>query len=179
MLGADQETAETWTGLPDRGETLLGICAYYNYIEFAKLILKFGGDINAKSSPPPHYAARQGKDVTSPRTPLFIAVERGNLEFAQLLLVGAVDNTGQRVIAQTDLKANTATPLFRASADGDAEMVDLLLNNGGRQQINYATDDITPLGAAVLEGHKRVAELLLASDADLEPPGVAADGIRS
>jgi len=57
--------------------------------------------------------------------------------------------------------------LFEASAAGEVERVERLLGEGGAPITAYSGDGWTPLHLAAFFGHTKIAELLLAHDADV------------
>src|SRR4051795_13604022 len=58
--------------------------------------------------------------------------------------------------------------LFEASAAGDTERVERLIGDAGAEPINgFSGDGWTPLHLAAFFGHTKIAELLLAHDADV------------
>lgn len=56
------------------------------------------------------------------------------------------------------------SPLFKAAEGGHVGIVELLLQAGARQNHDVHNAMTTPLNAAIVEGHTRVAELLLEHD---------------
>lgn len=62
------------------------------------------------------------------------------------------------------------TPLSRAAARGDADMVRFLLAHRAEKEIDHAGNFGTALGMAALEGHLEVMQILLNAGADIDGP---------
>ncbi len=79
--------------------------------------------------------------------------------------------------------ADGTTPLYRASVQGRAEIVRMLLQSGAdANRESAAGDEGLPLCAAVCHGHDDVAEALLRAGADPDRPerdGMTANDWRS
>lgn len=94
-------------------------------------------------------------------------------EVGRLLRVGADPDLPDR---------DGTTPLYRASVQGRADTVRLLLAAGaGANRESGAGDEGLPLCAAVCQEHEDVAELLLRAGADpdlVETGGLSAAGYR-
>ncbi len=91
-------------------------------------------------------------------TPLFLAVENGNVEIARLLL-----NYGAKVNARD---AQRRTPLMRIDSESDIEMVDLLLQFGAKVDLEDKEGN-TALMAAAEESDAKVVEALIKAGADV------------
>jgi serine/threonine protein kinase len=117
--------------------------------EIVELLIKYGADVNAKND--------------NGATPLFIAVDRGNLDIVELLIqngaeINVRDNSGQ-------------TPLFYATERGHEDIVKeniakLLIECGALINIkdNYGK---TPLSIAAFRQDKKLVQLLINKGADL------------
>jgi len=153
----------------ERGsETPLHAAVTEGHKEIAELLIAKGADINAKndsSRTPLHYAAKSGqKDVVElliakgadpnvknkwDRTPLDNAVAEGHKEVVKLLIENGAD-ASLHVVARL----------------GDLARVKSLIENGADVNAKDKKRQI-PLHAAVAEGHKEIAELLIAKGADV------------
>jgi ankyrin repeat protein len=107
------------------------------------------------------------------KTPLSLAVEKGNIDIAQFLIKRGAD------VNLADME--NKSPLHIAAAKGDPEIVMLLLeqeavdiDDRSRIQRDGFEGGWTPLHMACLEGHPEIVRLLLEHGADRE----AKDGIQ-
>ncbi|MBX9890026.1 MAG: ankyrin repeat domain-containing protein [Amoebophilaceae bacterium] len=107
-----------------------------NDVDIVNALLAAGADIKAEN--------KEGD------TPLHAAAAKGNTEIVQIFIKKKAD-----VNAQNRQKH---TPLFAASAEGDLEVVNLLIAAGATVQVQG--NETTPLMAAVLNGHIKVASVL-------------------
>ena len=92
------------------------------------------------------------------RLPLHEAIEKGDTETVQTLIVdqAALDSKNQF----------GATPLHLATANGNLPMVQLLLHAGAKpDQINFAKQ--TPLHFAALNGNAQIAQVLIQAGAEV------------
>ena len=81
----------------------------------------------------------------------------------------------QKEIVNLLVSRGAPLDLFEASAAGEVERVERLL--GDRADVNtYSGDGWTPLHLAAFFGHTKIAELLLASDADIAARSRNANG---
>lgn len=90
-------------------------------------------------------------------TPLFLAVENGNVELAEYLL-----RFGAKINARDD---NKQTPLMRVDADASAEHVRLLIKYGAKLNLTDA-DGNTPLILAANSVSREVLQVLLVNGAN-------------
>jgi ankyrin repeat protein len=92
-------------------------------------------------------------------TPLFIAVDSGNLEVATLLLESGSDT-------EIPAKRGKQTPLHRAATNNDAEMVRLLVAHGAKIN-SRGFQKITPLFAAVSRNNLNAIRALVEGGANV------------
>ena len=131
------------------GLTPLHTAARYGRREIAKLLLKYGADVNVNSD--------YGISLAG-RTPLHEAVEHGEKEICALLLEHDAE------VNASDPK--NETPLHVAAKEGYTEICGLLISNGA--DINArAKDGQTPLFYATCLGRTETCRFLLQSGADL------------
>ena len=123
-----------WSG----GKTLLHLAAGDTQNELARLLIRFGANVNA--------------DYSGYGTPIHEAIEAGNTEGMSLLVehgarVDTPDNSGRR-------------PLHKVARYGDPAMVDILLRNGA--EINQVdADGQTPLDLAITWRRDAVVKMLI------------------
>lgn len=103
-----------------------------------------------------------GVDFNSPDSPAFTALKepakKGHLEIAKCLIKNGANPNAV-------LKFWPEPPLFGAALYGNAEMVELLIQNGA--DVNYKNDiGKTPIECAVRGGNIQIVKLLLAKGAD-------------
>ncbi len=110
----------------------------YGRVDFARMLLDNGADVNAKDS--------------TDRTPLHFASDYGYLKLAQFLL-----DQGANLDAQT---SSQSTPLYMASRSGHLEIVQVLLDHGADVNVR-GLYYLTPYQAATQNRHRDVAQLLL------------------
>ncbi len=139
-VDARTEYAINWQGRrQDRGDTPLHFAAMEGHRSLAQLLLEKGADVNAKGE----------RD----ETPLYVAAARNRTELVELLL-------GRKAsVNTTNLWGET--PLCNASRLGNERMVEHLIANGADVNLGQ------PLFGALWNENPRVAELLLASAADI------------
>jgi len=92
------------------------------------------------------------------RTPLLIAVSRGDVSMVQLLLRNRADPDGS---------AMSVSPLALAAAEGRTDFVQVLLEAGANRNQRAYRHGKTPLHLAAEYGHAEVVELLIAAGADV------------
>ncbi|HMF13013.1 MAG TPA: ankyrin repeat domain-containing protein, partial [Gemmataceae bacterium] len=127
----------------DRGVTPLHVAAESGATEAVRLLLKKGGDANARDE--------------SGRTPLLLAAEHHRQEIVRLLI-----EAGANVDAKDDLGS---VPL--CGATGDKACVEMLLK--ARADFNAADKHLGPaLFVSAYRGHTEAVKLLLASGAKLD-----------
>jgi ankyrin repeat protein len=169
------------------GRTPLHWAAEGGHTEVVRLLLAAGADVDAEDrdcgSKPLHLAAQGGhtdviqllldagadvnvEDRESGSRPLYYAVWKGHVPAAKLLLergaaVDAINLTRSSVSAGS---IRNETALDRASADGRADLVGLLLAHG-------ANITRRPLFSALAGGHIEVMRLLLDHGADVSARG--------
>jgi hypothetical protein len=104
----------------------------------------------------------RGEDVNGREddrtTPLFIAVENGNLEITEMLL-----NFGAKVNARNEQKE---TPLMKLDEDASKEMVELLIQNGAKVNLTDSLDN-TPLILAAGAAKPEVVQALIDAGAGI------------
>lgn len=129
------------------GKTPLMIAALWCVrTEIIKLLISSGADINAYEF--------------DGWTPLFYAIEQGNLEAVELLL-----SSGANINVQDD---RGRTPLLYAIDEGKLEIVELLIKSGANIEIP-SKDRMTPLMLAFWNGHTEILNLLLRDKASIVP----------
>jgi TonB family protein len=103
-------------------------------------------------------------------TPLYLAVQWGNKEMAELLLANGAD-INARSGSRSQLGMGADTPLHEAVTNGRKEMVEFLLAHGA--DVN-AEDDFgyTPLHLAAEKGHRDVLEMQLANKAEINAKSI-------
>lgn len=104
----------------------------------------------------------RGEDVNGREldrtTPLFIAVENGNIEITQMLL-----GFGAKVNARNEQKE---TPLMKLDADASKELVELLVRNGAKLEVTDLLDN-TPLILAAGSAKPEVVKALIDAGASV------------
>jgi ankyrin repeat protein len=91
-------------------------------------------------------------------TPIFLAVENGNVELVEILL-----NFGARINARDD---NKQTPLMRLDSDASAELVRLLLGRGAKANAVDADGNTPLISAAENSASAEILQILLESGAN-------------
>ncbi|MEQ8222355.1 MAG: ankyrin repeat domain-containing protein [Candidatus Eremiobacterota bacterium] len=171
--------------------SLLHYSCQYGFIDFVKLLVKAGVNLEVKDSKgftPLHislggnictpnethkevikFLLDNGADINAKTnrgdTVLFIAVIKGNKDIIELLI-----NKG----ANLEL-GDKSTPLFTAAYNNNLEIASLLIDRGAN--IDIKSSGITPLITAALEGHTDMVKLLIDRGADLNvstPEGLTA-----
>ena len=95
---------------------------------------------------------------TDTRTALMTAAEKGNVDSLEDLL-----GSGGRINAMSP----EGTPLYLAAANGNTEVVWMLLRQGADPDRGLP-GGTTPLMAAASQGNKRIVDMLLAANATVE-----------
>lgn len=149
------------------GDTALHVAAESNDVEIAIRLINAGSDVNAKGN--------------GGATPLHYAVQKSEKKMVQALLSweakpDALDDGGktplelakdrQMVRYELDRKAKEVekrTPLYRATEDGDTDIVCLLLELG----VPIDEGEMTALMCAARMGHRDIGELLLDAGANV------------
>ena len=152
----------------DEGETPLHRATTRGKKSLTRLLINAGADVNAK-------------DGTG-RTPLHWAAWVGHKEIAELLITAGSDVNAK--------DGDGDTPLDEAVSEGEKETAYLLRKNGGKHgtvhsavgggdveavkeflaadaDVNAKRYGWTPLCEAAINGHKEIAELLIANGADV------------
>lgn len=117
------------------------------HAEITKLLIAKGADVNAKD--------RSG------RTPLGIALDKGQREIADLLRQHGAKE--EKSAGQSN--AQPAKTLHQAAADGDLEQVRKLIAQGADANATEGERTWTPLLAAATKGHAEIVKFLLESGA--------------
>jgi hypothetical protein len=129
---------------PDGGGTENGtpllLATYFGHLDVAKVLLRRGANVNARSS------------AVFGRTPLIQAAERGHTAMVALLL-----DAGARIDAADD---DGGAALHRAAEEGRAEVVNLLLSRGAPVNAQDA-QGATPLDLARATDRADVQRLML------------------
>jgi hypothetical protein len=90
------------------------------------------------------------------KTPIYLAVEKGNLEIVQVLLANGAD-------VNVNLGLNGETPLYVAAQNGNIDIVKALIKHE-KTEVNLPNaDEDTPLHVAVSMGNTDVAKKLIES----------------
>ncbi|XP_037599317.1 ankyrin repeat and SOCS box protein 3 isoform X1 [Cebus imitator] len=163
-------------------KTFEGFCALHlaasqGHWKIVQILLEAGADPNATT--------------LEETTPLFLAVENGQIDVLRLLLRhganvnGSHSMCGWNSLHQASFQENTEiiklllkkgankecqddfgiTPLFVAAQYGKIESLSILISSGANVNCQ-ALDKATPLFIAAQEGHTKCVELLLSSGAD-------------
>ncbi|MBZ3880416.1 Ankyrin repeat and SOCS box protein 3 [Sciurus carolinensis] len=163
-------------------KTFEGFCALHlaasqGHWKIAQILLEAGADPNATT--------------LEETTPLFLAVENGQIDVLRLLLRhganvnGSHSMCGWNSLHQASFQENAEiiklllkkgankecqddfgiTPLFVAAQYGKLESLNILISSGANVNCQ-ALDKATPLFIAAQEGHTKCVELLLSSGAD-------------
>ena len=121
------------------GWSALHLAVFKGFLEIAKCLLDSGAAINAQ----------EDKDD---RTPLMMAVHRGDVAMVRMLIASQANINLQQLDGDT--------PLLRASSEGFSPIVTLLLEAGANV---HTMDNLgwTPLIWASTNGHKDVVKLLI------------------
>lgn len=135
------------------GATALSLAAQNGHARLVKLLAKHGAD--------PNDARDDGA------MPLYLAAQGGHTDCVRALLKARAQVDAQMI--------NGASALFIAAQKGRLECVTALLEGGA--DMNAPVNDVTPLEAAIREGHFAVVQALLSHRASVVPSakgGVAA-----
>jgi len=124
-----------------RDNTPLKVAIGKKQIDFVRLLLEQGADVNLK---------------TEYSSPLIDAVEKGDRAMASLLLDRGAD---------VNLKTEYSSPLIAAVEKGDRAMASLLLDRGANA--NLMTNETSPLISAISAGQMEMARFLLDRGADV------------
>ncbi|KAH0490035.1 hypothetical protein TgHK011_001520 [Trichoderma gracile] len=144
------ERDPTCASIPDDdGETAIWIAADQGHLEVVRLLVKCHDvDINA---PATEYM----------RTPIHQAVDNGHADIVKLLL----DVNAEHDQPDDD----NVTPLWIAAAQGDDEIVQILIEKGANLEIASIDLNRRPIHLAALNGHVEVVERLLEAGAQVDP----------
>jgi ankyrin repeat protein len=135
------------------GSAVLCFATEVGDLKVIQFLLDHGADIEI-----------QNKDGT---TPLYNAVTKKNLDVARLFLSKGAD---PNKFAYRNERGEVLTPLMAAAGLNDAEMVDLLLQNGGRLEKRCNDGSTTLMLAAKISGPE-VIKLLIARGANVNATG--------
>jgi uncharacterized protein len=103
-------------------------------------------------------------DDQAPGTKFAVAIEDGDVDEIKALL-----KSGLSTETPIDYGDHSITPLLKASWDGEAEIVAVLLGAGAKVNARDTGSGVTPLMNAVQREHVGVIRLLLAAKADVSP----------
>ena len=92
-------------------------------------------------------------------TPLFIAVDKGDIKTTKTLL-------SYYEVEVNQARDTGASPLFMATYKGHTEVAEALLKRGANPNLARSSDGCTPFLMATQKGHKEVVKLLLDRGAD-------------
>ena len=201
----------------EKGDTPLHIAVEKGSVELARILIAAGADVSLlshKESPIPigltelnQVFAAAGSEATVQNaeivakigpgvTPLQTAVESGDLELVQMLVVAAMatpepvaESDGEAEPEQTATPAPTATPeptrantdlsqpgwmeetlLHDAIEEEDEELVRMLVEAGADVDMPGWMDE-TPLHAAIEKGNVEIVRILVEAGADVNKPG--------
>lgn len=147
--------------------TALLYAGYKNHIEIAKLLIKNGANINAKSI--------SKKDI------LYYGVQNNNIEFVKYLLdIGTqhskIDDYYTLKDYDTHHKAIKTTLLITAIQNGHLDIAKLLIKNGANiNKVNSKNE--TPILTAMRNRHFSMARYLINHGADLSVQDIAGNNI--
>ena len=105
-----------------------------------------------------------------------MAVLCGHIDFVEFLLEKKVDpSIGYKMNdPKTGIKICERQPIYAASANGDLEMVKLLLKHDAEvKEVSSPTTANTPLCAAAANGFDEICELLIEAGADVNMKGLS------
>lgn len=168
-------------------ETPLHEAAREGSLNAARLLVSNGADVGARSKQnktPLDYAVMtvwdedaygMGRDrIRSGREVGAFLVSCGSARSVfDLAWLGDIDRLTEQLATDTDLvnaQANGESLLFAAVRGGSADMVQCLLENGGRLKV-VGRHQQTPLQVAAYVGHVAVAEVLLSHGVEVDEAG--------
>ena len=185
----------TVVNLPDQqGAPPLVLAVLAGRTDIVRALLERGADVNLASSPSPPGDARHRANATSvvkqgstealatgPRTPLFAAAERGDLELMQLLIDAGANPDGRNPLrvekstarsSQNGMTGKTASdgngggdaPLHLAAEEDNVAVLTLLLDSGAQIDARNASQQ-TALTIAIVESSREAIALLIARGA--------------
>lgn len=127
-------------------ENLLSLAVSNDDLDEVRDLIAKGADVNGRE--------KESENIT----PLFLAVENGNVEIAEVLL-----NFGAKINARDK---NKQTPLMRLDDDASAELVRLLIKHGAKINVTDKEGN-TPLILAARNAPAEVLRALIDHGADI------------
>lgn len=158
----------------------LAYASAYGNLEIVKLLVEAGADLNGRvaygdvplikaaehgNNDILEYLIEQGADVNVPNsfgiTPLIGMCAEGNLKHVQLAAQHGGD-VNSSFVSKTNQHTGekNMSPLQAAAAEGQQEVVELLLSLGAKPQATDDWEGKTAVEIAESKGHKDVADLL-------------------
>jgi len=151
-----------------RQQTPLMWAAGQGHAEVVAALLEYDADVNARTEVRTEYVKTEKEQDSHSAykiwieeggyTPLMFAASAGDLESARALVAGGSDVNA--------LSAYDITPAIMAAHGGNAELLELLLQQGA--EVDPAASGHTPLHVAVLRGNLAAVKVLLAHGADTD-----------
>lgn len=135
-----------------QGTTPLMIASFYGYIDSVKNLISKGANVNAQTD------FSENDIFEYSQTALSYAVDKNQTEIVKILL----DNKAK---VSNDQKGST--PLVSACANGNIDIVKMLITHGADVNIP-AGEDFTPLFAATINNKPEIVEILVEAGANLE-----------